>query len=344
MKIVFQTRAGSHAIDAEPGENVLFAGLRGGLALPYECATGTCGTCRCRVMEGPVELRWPEAPGLVYVKPQKNETLMCQAAADGDCVVRVPGDVGRGQSAPAAYAGQIGEVQRLTHDVAGFSVVLDRPMSYRAGQFVVVECDDVEGGRGYSMTNHARSVNTLDFVVKRMPGGGFSEWLFGGGPDGRSLRIFGPLGKAAFDPEEKKNILCIAGGSGIAGMMAILEHGENSGYFQDYRADVFFGVRTGADVFFADALNAAVETVPENVSVTVALSDAAPDGGLAARYPALRFRQGFVHDVAGAAMKDRYDNVCAYVAGPPPMVDAAIRVLIMEGKLAGPDIRYDKFS
>ena len=43
-------------------------------------------------------------------------------------------------------------------------------------------------------------------------------------------------------------------------------------------------------------------------------------------------------------MIGNYDNVIGYVAGPPPMVDASLRVLIAEGKLPVSDIRYDKFS
>jgi toluene monooxygenase electron transfer component len=43
-------------------------------------------------------------------------------------------------------------------------------------------------------------------------------------------------------------------------------------------------------------------------------------------------------------MTGKYHNVRAYLAGPPPAVDAAIRVLLLEAKLTGDAIRYDKFS
>ena len=81
-----------------------------------------------------------------------------------------------------------------------------------------------------------------------------------------------------------------------------------------------------------------------NLSVTVALSDEPIGTELNTRYPSLKFAQGFVHSVASETMKNRYENVCGYIAGPPPMVDAALRVLILEGKLSGENIRYDKFS
>jgi len=69
------------------------------------------------------------------------------------------------------------------------------------------------------MCNHACE-RRLDFVIKRKPAGQFSNWLFDTARAGERLQLFGPLGKATFDPSLSKNILCIAGGSGIAGMMS----------------------------------------------------------------------------------------------------------------------------
>ena len=50
-----------------------------------------------------------------------------------------------------------------------------------------------------------------------------------------------------------------------------------------------------------------------------------------------------VHEVAAAAMADRYADTIAYLAGPPIMVDGAIRALIVGG-MPIRDIRYDKFG
>jgi toluene monooxygenase electron transfer component len=62
------------------------------------------------------------------------------------------------------------------------------------------------------------------------------------------------------------------------------------------------------------------------------------------RYPNVTFASGFVHAVAGHAMVQRYADVTAFLAGPPVMVDAAMRLLITEAKLPARQIRYDKFS
>ena len=98
------------------------------------------------------------------------------------------------------------------------------------------------------------------------------------------------------------------------------------------------------DTFYLDELSAMCVRFPQRLAVTVALSDEEAPASAAEKFPRLRFASGFVHEVARRAMSGRYENVHAYVAGPPPAVDAAIRVLLIEGKLKGDSIRYDKFS
>ena len=347
MKVTIQTKSGAFSFECGSGETLLYAGLRNGLALPYECATGTCGTCRARVMAGAPEIGWPDAPGLSYVKQEKRELLMCQSTARADCTLRVPGAVGEdtdGRAAPDYRTGTIAGTERLTHDVMSFAVELDSPLRFDAGQFVVVETEAVPGGRAYSMTNYDKQTATLDFVIKRKPEGGLSDWLFGGDRAGERLRIFGALGGATFHPEEGRDLLFVAGGSGIAGMMSILARAGAAEYFRDRRGYVFFGVRTARDVFFMDALSAHVASSSGNLEVTVALSDEDVSAALEAQYPALNFATGFVHAVAVARMAGRCGGLTAYVAGPPPMVDAALRALIVEVRLPASDIRYDKFG
>ncbi len=345
MAIKILSKSGQYVVENHPGENLLFAGLRHGLNLPYECATGTCGTCRCRVRPGDdVSLTWEEAPGLAYVNPDKNETLMCQAKVNGDCAVRVPAQVEAGDNRPDYFEGRLLGLEKLTGDVISFSVELSQALSFRAGQFVIISSPDVVGGRAYSMTNYSERTKRLDFVVKKKPGGGFSNWLFESARDGASLSVFGPLGKATFDPAEGKNVLCIAGGSGIAGMMAILQHAVDSKHFDKHRGDVFFGVRTEDDIFFAEALSRHANRSPDRLRVTIALSDEMPGERLKARFPSLDFDNGFVHAVASERMAGNYTNLTGFVAGPPLMVDGALRLLVLDARLPASDIRYDKFS
>ncbi len=346
MKIQINARNRAHHFDATPDSNILYAGLSAGVALAYECGSGTCGTCRARVVSGEVTDRWPEAPGRKYAKAA-NEVLMCQCVAKGDAVLEVASFVQTmeaGACVPAAVQGTITVAKLLTHDVMQLTINLAAPMDFDAGQFVMIQVPGVVGFRGWSMVNYARQANSLEFVVKKKPGGGISGWLFGTSPVGVKVELFGPLGQATFYPGLAKNILCIAGGSGIAGMMSILARAAQDNYFSQYQGDVFFGVRTMKDAFFLNEFSAFQKQGGGKLNVTIALSDEAVPASASADYPQLQFDQGFVHEVAGRKMQGRYQNVRAYLAGPPPAVDASVRMLLLQAKLTTDNIRYDKFS
>jgi toluene monooxygenase electron transfer component len=345
MKIAIQSKNCELAFECGADETILQAGLRQGLNLPYECATGTCGTCRARIMSGDVVIGWHDAPGFARLKKEKGDVLMCQTRPRTDCLLRVPSNIdAQPDPLPVRRQGIIQGARRLTGDVVHFELALSSPISFDPGQFVVLEAPNLPGGRAYSMVNFKPEVDRISLVLKRKPGGGFSDWLFDEAAENIELAVFGPLGRAIFRVEEDKNILCIAGGTGIAGMMAILERAAQSEYFRSHQGHVFFGVRTLADCFYLDELARHVAASHGHLEVTVALSHEAAVSSRHNRVGSIQLASGFVHEVAAQALAERHDDVIAYVAGPPPMVDAALKVLIAQGGLSPRQIRYDKFS
>jgi len=347
VRIQVNARNRAYQFEAQPGEKILYAGLRAEIDLPTECGTGTCGTCKARLISGEIEDGWPEAPGKKYLKPDKGEFLMCQCVALSDVNIEVASFVyatDPGACQLSTLSGRIASLRNLTHDVIAIDVALDAPCDFDAGQFMVVSVPGVPGMRGYSMVNFGRQAQRLEFVVKKKPGGGFSEWLSSGKAVDAKIELLGPLGKSTFYPSLAKNILCVAGGTGIAGMMSILSRACQERYFEQYRGDVYFGARTMKDMFYLDELAAFSKEFPQQLRIVIALSDEDVPATAAQQYPHLRFERGLVHEVAKAGMHGRYQNVRAYVAGPPPAVEAAIRVLLLEAKLTADSIRYDKFS
>lgn len=344
MRVLVNARNRGYEFEALPGEKVLYAGLRAGIDLPYECATGTCGTCKAKAIAGRVRDGWPQAPGRKFVKPEAAEFLMCQCVAEESLTLEVSKFVygmEPGACVPEKAVGTLRDARRLAHDVIGFSLELEQPRDFDAGQFVVLAAQGLPGYRAYSMCNFERGGRRLDFVAKRKPDGGFSDWLFGADRDGARLETFGPLGKATFDATLAKNVLCIAGGSGIAGMMSILQRAAAACYFERHRGWVFFGVRSLQDAFFLKELS---DFRKDGLEITVALSEQDVSDKAIRDWPRLRFAHGLVHEVAKREMAGKYQDVRAYVAGPPPAVDAAIRMLLLEAKLTTDNIRYDKFS
>lgn len=322
MKVTVSALNRTHEYEALPGATCLHSGLASSIDLPYECATGTCGTCRARLMHGSVRNRWEKAPGLMN-RTNEDELLLCQCEPLGECTFAVDSHVYSVPRGPAPVSAQLGivtGVKYLNASVATVRVTLARPMDFLAGQFVTLECRHAEGGRAYSMTNFGLGVDTLEFLIKRKPGGLLTEGLFGTAPlsKGDEVRIVGPFGKATFQPSIRKNLLMAAGGSGVAGMLSILECCRSERYFEQFRGNLFFGIRTEADLFLTDDLSSHVEQSGGKLSVVVALSDEEPSESLRARYPQLRFEHGAVHEVLSRGMGGKLANVCAYLAGPPP--------------------------
>lgn len=343
-KIAVQSKTGEATFHCGKGERLLYAGLANGLSLPYECATGTCGTCRGRVVPGSVVNAWPEAPGAARLKADKGDILLCQSVATDDCVVRVAANVTASTSGPMPIrqTGRVICTKRLTADVMHVELELATPMPFAAGQFVVVEAPGVTGGRAYSMVNYDEETSVLVFVIKRKPGGAFGDWLFETDATGAELSLFGPLGKAVWKPDEQRGIVAIAGGSGIAGIMSILEHATRSGHFNTHRGQVFFGVRTLADAFYVEALSKFAAEANGNLAITLALSHEQVDDN--AMHAGLKLAHGFVHDVARQSLGGGCGDVTAFLAGPGPMVDGALRMLLTDARLTVDRIRYDKFG
>lgn len=343
-QVQLRAKDGVVSFDVSDGETVLCAGLRQGMALPYECATGTCGSCRASLIEGGVLNLWPEATGAKFLRPNRADHLLCQTALRGRCVFELPQapkEFG-GAVRPDHYTGSIAQSRLLAREMMYVQIKLDKRMPFAAGQFFLLGTNAVEGRRAYSLANDEDVVSEIEIVVRRKPNGSLTEWLFSQDRTGERVQMFGPLGSAMFDPINDRNLLCIVGGSGLAGALAILSRAAALGHFRRYAAQVFFGVRTLQHAFFLDRLSDLAAGSP-NLTVTVALSDEIPDV-TSRRYRNLRFAHGFVHEVARDEMRGRYSETTAFLAGPPPMVEAAIRVLVMEAKLPARSIRYDKFS
>ena len=346
MKVVLHERDNSREIDALEGERLLYCGLRHGIRLPYECASGTCGTCKAKLISGEVFSCWQDAPGNRYVKKERNEFLMCQSVVNQEAHIEIRPAVRSPVTLPVPQIlqGVISGFEQLTEDVAIFDYVMEQPLQYLAGQFVTLNFDGLSGYRAYSMTNFSkRPTNVLKFVVKRIKGGGFTEWLFSQNRNGTELRGFGALGRAVFTEEIEGGFIVLVGGTGIAGIMSILEHSSSSGHLAEHPVQLVFGLNRPQDGFFLGLLNQYCER-HNKLRVIVALLDMDGQQSLANAYPKLEYTSGYLHEAANEAFGDLSEYSVAYLAGPPPAVDASLRMLLAERKFSARKIRFDKFA
>jgi toluene monooxygenase electron transfer component len=347
VRVTIETKTGPLGFAILPGETILAAGLRQGIALPYECATGTCGTCRARLLDGRIDEGWPQAPGRQGLKPARQEFLMCQAVPLSDCRIALSDPLAAwrgGAERPQEMTSRVAELVPLTRDMLALSLTLDRPMVFEAGQYVLLEAPATAGFRAYSMANWQSPSTRLDFIIKRKPDGGFSDWLFTQAGVGHSLRLFGPLGSAVLEPALGHDLLVVVGGSGLAVALSIVAPAAAEGVLDRNRAQLYFGVRAMQDAPLLERISEWRARFGKTFAATVALSETSVGEADREGWPALCFADGLVHDVVGRDLAQGGANTMAFLAGPPAMVDATMRVVMLKGRLPPSRIRFDKFS
>lgn len=315
-------------VDAPMGGTVLQAALKAGVDFPNSCQSGNCGACKCALVEGEVDLM-PYSPyALSDEERARGLILACRAMAWENCTVSVLGTSEAVSHPHRRLDCVVAGIERATHDIAVVRLRHDgEPMAFSAGQFAKVAFAPGMA-RDYSVANMPGG-DALEFHVRRMAGGAASTHVWERLRAGDRVAVEGPFGDCWLREEHAGPIVCVAGGSGLAPIKSIVETALRRGMPNPIH--LYFGVRGERDVYLDEHFRA-----------------------LARRHPTLRFelvlsepgpgttrRTGFVAD-ALRADAPALDGAKAYVCGPPPMVDAAMRVLADLG-VAAADRHADAF-
>ena len=343
--IEVRTSGQSRSFVCAPGERLLDAGLRAGLKLSYGCATGTCGDCSAKVLSGEVESLWAAAPGGGALL-QPGEVLLCQTSARGPCVFEARLDTSEyPRGMPQSFEGVIECVVPNDDGLTWVELALDRPMRFLAGQFVLVSMSGVEGYRAYSPAHDGQNVSRLSLVVRNKAEGALSPLLCSLDSVSRRVEVFGPLGAAHVRPDEDHDITVVAGGSGAAVALSLLDWAVASGHLELHRLNLVCGLRTSRCPEVIDRLAAAVARHGKRLRIVVALSDEdSRSVVLQSTWAVLEFESGLAHDVAQRCLEGQWKDCAVLVAGPPPMVQTTLRMLITKARVNPAEIRFDSFT
>ena len=328
--------AGSDAAFAcARGDTVLRAAQRAGLGFPYECNVGSCGTCKFELVEGEVLMNWPQAPAWTEKDRQRKRYLGCQAQAHSDCVLKVRLESRYAPPHRPQRTAAVLEARRaITRDISEFRFRLDGAQQFEPGQYALAYLPGVTGGRAYSMSNTAGDGLTWEFQVRRVPGGHGSAALFDQLPIGQRIEIDGPYGMAWLKRDAPRDILCLAGGSGLAPMISIARAAMVEPRLVASELHFLYGGRTPADVCGEDLLRE-LPGWGERLSYHAAIS-AASDG------TDWSGSVGYLHEVALQRFGARLAQMEIYFAGPPAMATATQRMLF-DAKVPGEQVHFDAF-
>lgn len=314
-------------VPVQAGDTVLASLLRAGLAFPFSCQAGNCGTCKCELVSGDVhELEYSEH-ALSAAERARGIVLACRTQVWDDTVVRRIDAEELVVHPSRVMRCRVLEVESLTHDIKGLRLAIEAggPFTFSAGQYAQVEF--APGlSRHYSMANTPDEPELL-FHVRHMPGGRTSSYVATQLKVGDRVKVSGPLGIAYLRDAHCGPVLLVAGGSGLAPIQSILctllERGHES------PVTLYFGVRSERDLYH-EALLKDLAARHANFSYHVVLSE--QKGASGRRY-------GLVHEILNL---EEVENLMVYLAGPPVMVEAATAWLAARG-LAQRQIHADAF-
>ncbi|WP_132979476.1 2Fe-2S iron-sulfur cluster-binding protein [Pigmentiphaga sp. D-2] len=316
-----------------PDDTLLGAGLRAGLGIPYECGVGACGTCKFELLDGEVAALRQDAPGLSARDRAKGRWLACQSRPLGDCVIKLRLDeAAKPVIAPRRRRANLLAAIPLTHDITEFRFRADDGADFLAGQYALLALPGVQGARAYSMSNLANGEGEWHFQVRLVPDGAATGALFTLSP-GAAIGLDGPYGMAYLRPPDERDVVCIAGGSGLAPMISVARgFARQAPPGRSLR--FFYGARAPRDVC-GEALLRELPGYGERITYHASVS-ADQDGG----WPGHR---GFVHQLVDEVLGSGLADCEIYLAGPPPMIES-VEALLREVHQVPPErLHYDRY-
>ncbi|MCL4747688.1 MAG: cytochrome b N-terminal domain-containing protein [Burkholderiaceae bacterium] len=325
---------GRRSVPIRPAETLLDAGLRAGIALPFECRSGGCGLCKATVIHGEFEMSGYQPSAISDAERHAGRVLTCCTRALSDLEFEYEDDAAALGTSSTTYDVRVESLELLTHDVMQLTLRLPEGarIAYSAGQYINVVLDDEGARRAYSFTTRSGSSDRIALHVRKVEGGRFTTQVFETMRAGDSLRIEGPLGSFVLHEPSERPLIFVAGATGFAPVKSLLEEAFALGIARPLY--LYWGVRSRRDFYLYD--------LPErwarehaNFRFVPVLSDPLPEDEW-------HGRTGLVHQ----AILDDFPDLrgfSVYACGSVNMVNAARPAMIAQG-LEGEACYSDAFT
>ena len=325
----------------DPEQNILDAALKAGVPFPHDCRVGSCGSCACKLTSGKIKPTADFSYVLDGKQLKDGMILACQSRAKTPVSIDVEIDSDAKASVTKSYEGIVKKVTPLTHDIMELTIGIDGlEHNGMAGQYSELLVKQVGNSRSYSFAKAPSNENPeeLSFFIRNVPKGRFSKWLFEKDPTGQKLEVNTPFGSFYYR-DGKGTMVCIAGGSGMSAVKAILEQAAIDQVERD--AIFLFGARTQDDIYSeADLIEIQKKWNPDYKFEFVYVLNMEPEDSnwKGARGMVTDYLKSDYIEKGKLDMKQCQGFLC----GPPPMIDAAIKEFTSEG-MPNEEIFFDKF-
>ncbi len=313
------------------GGNTLLAGLLDNkIFLPSACGgKATCGFCKCQVKSGGGAILPTELPFLSKLEKKDGTRMACQIKVRSDIDISIPETL----LSVKEFRARVEEINDLTHDIKEAVLKLEEPetISFKPGQYIQYQVPDTAEYRAYSVSSKPSQNDRVEIITRLVPEGVCTTYLHNVLSEGDEAIITGPYGEFYLQEDSEKEIVCIAGGSGLAPIKSIVFHMFEKGTSR--KITFFFGARGVKDLYYREEFEKLAEE-HENFNYVPALSNPAQSDNWTGE-------TGFVH-LCLEKYLDKTSEKEGYLCGPPVMIDASVSVLKELG-IKDKDIYFDKF-
>lgn len=330
--VVVQPSGRTFSVPAD--EAILPAGIRQGVGLPYGCKDGACGSCKCQLLSGTVVHGTHQSKALSPEEEASGLILTCCALPQSDLVLQSRQVTELGALPVKKIPTRVSSMVQKSPDVMVLQLQLpanDR-FVYRAGQYVEFILRD-GARRSYSMANAPHLGPNIELHIRHMPGGKFTDHVFGDMKEKEILRIEGPFGSFFLQEDSPKPIVLLASGTGFAPLKAILEHMQHLEIKRP--TTLYWGARRPSDLYMDAWMREQLQTM-HNLRYVPVVSDATAEDHWTGR-------TGFVHR---AVLEDFADlsGHQVYACGAPIVVESARKDFCAEAKLSSDEFFADPFT
>ncbi|RDJ49063.1 NADH oxidase, partial [Acinetobacter baumannii] len=219
-------------INVAQGETLSDAAYRQKINIPLDCRDGACGTCRAFCESGHYDM--PEESyiedALTPEEAEQGYILACQCRPTSDAVFQIQASSDVCKTEIHTFQGTLARVENLSDSTITFDIQLDEgqpDIHFLAGQYVNVAIPETGETRSYSFSSKPGNRLT-GFVVRNVPNGKMSEFLSKNAKTGDKMTFTGPFG-SFYLRNVVRPVLMLAGGTGIAPFMSMLQVLEEKG-------------------------------------------------------------------------------------------------------------------
>ncbi|MDD5275889.1 MAG: FAD-binding oxidoreductase [Methylovulum sp.] len=309
----------SISFDCRSDEDVISAAVRQDIYLMSSCREGSCATCKGYCSEGDYVTGKVSAQALPSQEEEDGMVLLCRCYPTTDIEVEVPYTYERISFSPEGldFEADVVELSQISINVVKFQLRRtgdDKTIKFESGQFFDLEIPGTTDTRSYSPANISNNQGDLEFLIRIVDGGKFSEYLKKDAKVGQKIKVNGPSGVFGLKENGFTPRYFVAGGTGLAPILSMVRYMK--AWDEPQKCVLYFGVNTEAEIFHLaelDQLAAEMPTLELRNCVWKCSDD-------------WHCEKGSVVDILRRDLVETGAKPDLYLCGPPGMVDATFAV------------------